>query len=85
MSMITPLRIEPQQIRGEIRELDHRTGDGIEVTLLWNARTKGVFVSVAEREGSTLEFEVPPHDALEAFHHPYAYAAHTRWSSALAA
>jgi len=83
--MITPLRIEPQPIEAEIRELDHRTGDGIEVTLLWNAETNGVSVSVVERDGSTFEFAVPPHDALEAFHHPYAYAAHTAWSSALAA
>ena len=58
-----------------IRELDHRRADGIEVTLLWNAETKGVFVSVVEREGDTLEFQVPPAQALDAFHHPYAYAA----------
>ena len=58
-----------------IRELDHRRADGIEVTLLWNAETKEVFVSVVEREGNTLEFQVPPAQALDAFHHPYAYAA----------
>ena len=58
-----------------IRELDHRLGDGIEVRLLWNAETKDVLVSVAERDGLGFEFQVPPTDALEAFHHPYAYAA----------
>ena len=68
-----------------IRELDHRRADGIEVTLLWNAETKGVFVSVVEREGNTLEFQVPPAQALDAFHHPYAYAASDQLREALAA
>jgi hypothetical protein len=57
-----------------IRELDHRRADGIEVTLLWNAETKRVFVSVVEREGDTLEFQVPAAQASDAFYHPYAYA-----------
>ncbi len=83
--MTTQLRIEPQKTRIGIRELDHRTSDGIEVTLLWNAKTKGVFVLVAEREGCRFEFQVPPADALDAFHHPYAYAAHLHRSDALAA
>jgi hypothetical protein len=60
----------------ELRELDRRRGDGIEVRLLWNARTNRVLVSVAdEREGDSFEVEVRDGDALEAFHHPYAYAA----------
>jgi hypothetical protein len=83
--MVTPLRIEPAKTRIGMRELDHRTGDGIEVRLLWNPKTKAVSVSVAEREGSTFEFRVPPGDALEAFHHPYAYAAHIHHGSSLAA
>jgi len=58
-----------------IRELDHRTSHGIDVWLLWNAETKDVFVSVAGRDGVAFEFEVAPTDALEAFHHPYAYSA----------
>jgi hypothetical protein len=68
-----------------VRELDHRSADGIEVTLLWNAETKRVFVSVVEREGNTLEFQVPPAQALDAFHHPYAYAAFDHLHEALAA
>jgi len=68
-----------------IRELDHRRADGIEVTLLWNAETNGVFVSVVEGEGSTLEFQVPPAQALDAFHHPYAYAAFDQLQEVLAA
>jgi hypothetical protein len=73
--MIKSGLVEAQEPRMTIRELDHRGADGIEVTLLWNAETKGVLVSVAEREGNTLEFQVPAAEALDAFHHPYAYAA----------
>jgi hypothetical protein len=60
----------------EIRELDRRKSDGIEVTLGWNPRTNRVLVSVIdEREGDSFEVEVRAEDAIDAFHHPYAYAA----------
>jgi hypothetical protein len=59
-----------------VRELDHRTSDGIEVTLRWDPLTNGVSVVVRdERIGESLAFGVDPADALCAFHHPYAYAA----------
>lgn len=63
------------ECRNAIRELDQRAGDGIEVRLLWNADTKDVLVSVTERDGLAFEFQVHPTEALDAFHHPYAYAA----------
>jgi hypothetical protein len=70
----------------EMRELDHRSSDGIEVTLLWSARTNRVFVSVLERRTEALfRFEVAPEKALEAFHHPYAYAQHVQLADTLAA
>jgi hypothetical protein len=57
------------------RELDSRSNDGINVTLLWESHTNRVFVNVEdERLGESLEFGVQPADALDAFHHPYAYA-----------
>jgi hypothetical protein len=60
----------------EIRELDRRRGDGIEVTLSWKPSTNSVLVSVIdEREGDSFQVEVGPEDAMDAFHHPYAYAA----------
>ena len=69
-----------------MRELDHRSSDDIEVTLLWSARTNRVFVSVLERRSEALfEFEVAPAQALEAFQHPYAYAQHVHLEDALAA
>lgn len=57
------------------RELDHRSGDGIDVTLLWNSLTDRVSVEVEdERAGEYFELDVDPEDALIAFEHPYAYA-----------
>jgi hypothetical protein len=60
----------------EIRELDRRRSDGIEVTLSWNPRTNSVLVSVIdERLGDSFQVEVGAENAMDAFHHPYAYAA----------
>ena len=59
-----------------LRELDHRRNDGIDVRLLWDARTDQVSLAVVdERSGESLTFELDPKDALTAFHHPYAYGA----------
>jgi hypothetical protein len=69
-----------------IRELNHRVNDGIEVRLLWNSDTNAVSVAVAEtRCDVSFAFAVTGADALDAFHHPYAYAAHDRPEDALAA
>jgi hypothetical protein len=58
-----------------LRELDHRTTDGIDVRLLWNPSTNGVTVSVLDgRSGELFELAVAAADALDAFHHPFAYA-----------
>lgn len=58
-----------------VHELDRRRADGIDVQLLWSPRTNRVLVSVAdERRGDSFELEVDGADALDAFHHPYAYA-----------
>jgi hypothetical protein len=57
------------------RELDRRAGDGIVVTLLWDPATGRVSVALDDaRAAESYEFEVPPDEALAAFHHPYAYA-----------
>jgi len=59
-----------------IRELDHRTNDGIDVRLLWNSRTNQVFVAVEDqRTGDVVEITVSGADALDAFHHPFVYCA----------
>jgi hypothetical protein len=70
----------------DIRELAHRSGDGIDVTLLWSPQTDRVSVLVVDvRSGEAFELPVPGADALEAFAHPYAYAVRGRIEHALAA
>ena len=59
-----------------IRELNHRSNDGLDVRLLWNSLTNRVSVTVEDqRTGEVYEFDVvDPEDALIAFYHPYAYS-----------
>ena len=67
------------------RELAHRTGNGIEVTLLWTKSTNRVTIEVVDtHSGEELEFEVDGSRALDAFNHPYAYAATVRVRSSYA-
>jgi len=57
-------------------ELDRREGDGIEVSLLWNRADDRITVFVVDsRLDESLEIPVEPQNALDAFRHPYAYAA----------
>ena len=60
----------------QARELAARDSDGIHVRLLWNARENGVSVSVEDsRVGDRFQLAVAPDRALDAFYHPFAYAA----------
>lgn len=60
-----------------LRELDHRSGDGTDVRLLWDPRTNHVSIAVTdERTGAVLAYPVDGSEAMTAFHHPYAYAIH---------
>jgi hypothetical protein len=55
-------------------ELDRRTGNGVDVVLVWEPATNHVFVGVIdERTGNEFAIEVDPADALDAFYHPFAY------------
>ena len=57
-------------------ELDHRSGDGLEVWLLWTAAGNRLAVRVRDAKlDETFEIEVDHAEALDAFRHPYAYAA----------
>ena len=59
----------------DLRELDDRSNEGIDVALLWNPQTNRVWVSVVDgRRGDAFVLDVDPSDALDAYHHPYAYA-----------
>jgi hypothetical protein len=59
-----------------IRELAARDNDGIRVRLLWHARRNAVTVWVEDsRAGDRFHLAVASDCALDAFHHPFAYAA----------
>ena len=56
------------------RELAERTSDGTRVRLLWREGTKRLWVEVQEQDDRVLAIPVKAERALDAFHHPYAYA-----------
>ena len=59
-----------------MRELAARANDGIEVVLLWNRCTSELMVEVRDAgSGDEFVLTVDPAHALDAFHHPFAYAA----------
>jgi hypothetical protein len=57
------------------RELDHRSSNGIDVTLSWSPVTDALYVTVLDEAGDPFELVVEAHEAMDAFHHPFAYAA----------
>jgi hypothetical protein len=63
----------------ERRELAKRSSYGIEVTLSWTESTNVVTIAVIDLHSADhLEFEVDGSAALDAFDHPFAYAATCR-------
>jgi hypothetical protein len=59
-----------------IRELAFRENDGLEVRLLWDSRSDRVLVSVLDlKRGDFLALEPVRDKALDAFYHPFSYAA----------
>ena len=66
----------------EVRELDARSADGIDVQLLWQTSAEEVLLYVADaRSGEELVLVVAGVDALDAFRHPFAYATTQRRES----
>lgn len=60
----------------QTRELAARDSDGIQVLLLWNPRENALTVSVEDvHVGDRFDIAVAPDRALDAFYHPFAYAA----------
>ena len=60
-------------------ELAQRESDGISVTLLWHSATGKLTVSVRDgRTGEAFDLLAHPHNALDVYRHPYAYAAWCR-------
>jgi hypothetical protein len=58
------------------RELAARESDGIHVLLLWHPDDNALTVTVEDaRVGDRFQLAVAPDRALDAFYHPFAYAA----------
>ena len=67
-----PRPIDPSS---DWRELDFRSGDGLEISLLWSRATNAVKVAVRDlRLGQEFDLDVEAANALRAFKHPFAYA-----------
>jgi hypothetical protein len=56
------------------RELAHRRAGDADIYLLWSPASDSLAVTVIDPAGS-FELVVSPSEALDAFRHPYAYAA----------
>ena len=57
-------------------ELAHRSGDGMDVTLVWvqgNDEDKVIVCVCDWREGAYFEIRAVPYLALDVFYHPFAY------------
>jgi hypothetical protein len=62
-------------VHPHIRELAERSSSGTRVRLLWRQGTTVLWVEVRSPDtDQALAILVPPDRALDAFHHPYAYA-----------
>jgi hypothetical protein len=60
----------------QTRELAARESDGIHVLLLWHPDENALTVSVEDaRVGDRFQLAVSPERTLDAFYHPFAYAA----------
>jgi hypothetical protein len=63
-------------VSSQAHELATRESDGINVVLLWHPDENALTVSVEDaRAGDHFQMQVAPDRALDAFHHPFAYAA----------
>jgi hypothetical protein len=66
-----------QMERHDERELTYRESAGISVSLRWNWETGEISVMVDDSSlGEGFVVPAAPEQALQVFHHPYAYAPH---------
>jgi hypothetical protein len=57
------------------RELAHRSGAGVDVTLYWQPALNELIICVRDkRHGAHFEIRPPRYLALDVYYHPYAYA-----------
>jgi hypothetical protein len=57
------------------RELAHRSGAGVDVTLYWQPALNELIICVRDkRHDAHFEIRPPRYLALDVYYHPYAYA-----------
>jgi hypothetical protein len=67
--------ISPTDIFTPLRELAHRSSNGVDVTLMWDPADDRAFVVVVDLDGgTTFEVGVGEANPMQVFNHPYAYA-----------
>lgn len=65
-----------RRLSAPVRELAQRLSGTAEVLLLWHPESDRVELSVRNlATGAGCQIEVAPGDAIDAFYHPFAYAA----------
>jgi hypothetical protein len=73
------LNFESSRMTAPARELARRVSGTDEIVLLWHPEDDRVEVSVRDvTTDATFRIEIAPANALDAFTHPYAYAAGRR-------
>jgi hypothetical protein len=71
-----PWRTMGECVSAPTRELAQRLSGAVEVLLLWQREIDRVELSVRDLStGAGFHLEVAPANAIDAFYHPYAYAA----------
>jgi hypothetical protein len=59
------------------RELAYRANDGVKVGLYWSSEDDRLLLVVDDtRSGDLFQLQISAAEAMDAFEHPYAYAAH---------
>jgi hypothetical protein len=72
-----------RRINEPTRELAQRRTGSVEVLLLWHPISNKVELRIHDTSSEDFGFRVPPGEAMEAFRHPYAYAARRPHSAPL--
>jgi hypothetical protein len=71
-----PATARREPVVAAARELARRRSGTIEVLLLWHPQSGGVELAVRDlATDASFHLEVAPIEAIDAFYHPYAYAA----------